>query len=161
MHLKFLGLCLVASVASVWIVPASAATTMDPCSLLTPAQVSTALGAMVGPAKHLATTVCVWDVPNEPPGSNLKRVTVTLLTERGFEAAKTPVGGTITKVPVSGIGDEAVFGTTGKLAAVLSVKKGPAAFAVRVQGFPLDQPQGVADVQAKEKSLASQIVSRL
>jgi hypothetical protein len=86
---------------------------------------------------------------------------VTLLTERGFAAAKTPVGGIITKTPVNGVGDDAVFGVTGKVSAGLSVKKGGTIFTVRVVGVPLDRPQPVNDVQAKEKALALQIISKL
>lgn len=135
-----------------------AAAQVDPCSLLTPAQVGAALGTQVGDGKHLASTVCEWA---ESQSGGRKKLDVTLLTERGFAAAKTPVGGVITKTPVSGVGDEAVFGTTGKVSAGLSVKKGGTMFTVRVLGVPLDQPQAANDVQAKEKALAVQIVSKL
>jgi hypothetical protein len=135
-----------------------AATQMDPCSLLTSAQVDDVLGTQVGPGKHLASLVCEWT--ESRPGSQ-KKATVTLLTERGFAAAKTQIGGSITKTPASGIGDEAIFGVTGKVATTLAVKKGAVMFVVRVQGFPLDQPQAINDVQAKEKALALQIISKV
>ena len=140
---------------------AYAAAPVDACSLLTPAQAGAVLGAAVGGGKQIATTVCEWAVSNELPGTTQKKVTVTLLTARGFEAATTPVGGLITRRAVHGIGDEAAFGTTGKVAVTLAVKKGSVMFSVRVQGFPLDQAQAVDHVQAKEKTLALQIVSKL
>jgi len=157
MDLKHLTAAIIATAAAVLATPGYAAAERDPCSMLTPAQVGAVLGTQVGEGKHLASTVCEWAGPG-----NQKKVDLTLLTERGFEAAKTPVGGgLITKTPVSGIGDDAVFGTTGKVAATFAVKKGGVMFSVRVQGFPIDQPQAVSDVQAKEKALAVQIVSKL
>lgn len=83
------------------------------------------------------------------------------MTEQGFAASKTPVGNGITKVPGSGIGDEAVFGTTPKFATTLAVKKGELFFIVHVFGFPLDQPKAIDEVQAKERTLALQILSKL
>jgi hypothetical protein len=72
-----------------------------------------------------------------------------------------PVGHGTTKVPTSGIGDDAVFGTTPKYAMTLTVKKGDLYFVVHVWGFPLDQSKAVDEVQAKEKTLALQILSKL
>ena len=156
MDAKYLVAAIIAS--SVDCSVSFAAVQVDPCSLLTSAQVGAALGTQVGDGKHLASTVCEW-AESQPGGR--KKLDVTLLTERGFAAAKTPVGGIITKTPVSGVGDDAVFGTTGKVSAGMSVKKGGIMFTVRVLGVPLDQPQAVNDVQAKEKALALQIVSKL
>ena len=148
----------VTAAAALLSAPCYAAAERDPCSMLTSAQIGAVLGTQVGEGKHLASPVCEWT--DSSPGSR-KKVDVTLLTERGFEAAKTPVGGPITKTPASGIGDDAVFGTTGKVATTLAVKKGGVMFVVRVQGLPIDQPQAINDVQAKEKALALQIVSKL
>jgi hypothetical protein len=122
--------------------------------------VSAVLGATAGQGRHIATRLCEWDVPGAS-GLNQKKVTVTLDTAQGFANAKTPVGGPITKVPANGIGDEAVFGTTGKFATTLSVKKGEVFFVVHVFGFPLDQPKALDEVQAKEKTLALEILSNL
>ena len=155
MDAKYLAAAIIVG-ASNWFVSSLAATQVDPCSLLTLAQVGAALGTQVGEGKHVGSTVCLWA---EPGGR--KRLDVTLLTERGFAAAKTPIGGIITKTPVSGVGDDAVFATTGKLSAGLSVKKGGTMFSIQIMGVPLDQAQAVNDVQAKEKALALQIVSKL
>jgi hypothetical protein len=149
----------IAAGAAVLSAPCYAAAERDPCSLLTPAQVGAVLGTQVGEGKRLASLLCEWT--DSTPGSR-KKVDLTLISERGFEAAKTPVGGgLITKTPANGVGDDAVFGVTGKVASSLAVKKGGVMFAVGVQGFPLDQPQAISDVQAKEKTLALQIISKL
>lgn len=133
----------------------------DPCSLLTPEQVSAVLGMQAGPGKRLATTLCGWR-PSGQPAGKAKSVMITLLNASGFAATKTQLGvAGITKVPVSGIGDEAVYGTTSGLGSTLSVKKGDFYFVVHVNGFPFDKAKGADEVEAKEKTLAMQILSKL
>ncbi len=128
----------------------------DPCSLLTPAQVSAVLGVNVGAGKTLVPTVCYWTAPNQAPGAAAKKVTVTLQKPQAFAYAKMPANSkSITKTPISGIGDDAVYGTTAGQAATLTVKKGDVVFVVRVDGFPLDQ------LEEKEKTLAKEIVAKL
>lgn len=128
----------------------------DPCSLLTPAQVSAVLGVNVGAGKTLASTVCDWTSPNQAPGVAAKKVTVTLQKPQAFAYAKMPVNSKeITKTPVSGIGDDAVFGATSGKYSSLTVKKGDVVFAVHVFGFPLDQQED------KEKTLAKEILGKL
>ena len=128
----------------------------DPCSLLTPAQVSAVLGVNVGAGKSLVSTVCEWTAPNQAPGVAAKKVTVTLQKPQAFAYAKMPVNSkSITKTAVSGIGVDAVYGTTAGQLATLTVKKGDVVFVVRVTGFPLDQ------LEDKEKILAKEIVAKL
>jgi hypothetical protein len=142
--------------------PAYGAPPSDPCSLLTQSQVSTVLGVQVVEGRRVAPKLCEWARPGESPSLSQKKVTVTLLeSEQGFAYAKMPVGHGITKVPASGIGDDAVFGTTPKYATTLTVKKGDFFFVVHVFGFPLDQVKAIEQVQAKEKTLALQILSKL
>jgi hypothetical protein len=139
---------------------AYAAPPSDPCSLLTPAQVSAVLGVNVGEGQRMAPTLCEWSVSGQSgPGS--KKVTVTLQNPQAFAYAKMPVGHGITKTPVSGIGDDAVYGTTPNFAATLTVKKGDVVFAVRVFGFPIAEGKSLDEVQAKEKTLALEILSKL
>jgi hypothetical protein len=132
----------------------AAPATTDPCNLLTQAQVSAALGGDVGAGQHFAKTVCQWSAPG-PPTPNAKKLMLTLQDPRAFAYAKMPVGHGVTKTPVSGVGDDAVSGTTPGLGTVLTVKKGSVVFVVHVFGFPTDQ------AEAKEKTLALQILSRL
>jgi len=139
---------------------AAYAAPINPCSLLTPAQVSAVLGVNVAEGQHPASTLCEWSAPGQS-GPGTKRVTVTIQDPRAFEYAKMQVGGGITKTPASGIGDDAVYGTTPKVAAVLTVKKGDVVFVVRVYGFPIDPGKPLDEIQAKEKTLALEILSKL
>jgi hypothetical protein len=132
----------------------------DPCTLLTQTKVSAVLGVPVGNGSRVAPTLCGWEAPG-PKAMNTKRVTITFQDPRAFEYAKAPAGKGITKVPVSGIGDEAVQGTTPKFATTLTVKKGSNVFVVHVWGFPIDQPFDLEKVQAMEKALALEAASKL
>jgi hypothetical protein len=127
----------------------------DPCSLLTPEQVSAVLGSKVEAGKALGPKMCQWLVANQPNSLAGKKAAVTLQDLRGFNYAKMPLNDSrITKTPVSGIGDEAVQGTTVGKVTTLSVRKGDTAFTVHVTGFPIDQ------AETMEKSLALQILPK-
>jgi hypothetical protein len=138
----------------------NAAPPSDACSLLTQAQVSSILGISVGAGQHPfpnSTSICGWG----QTGFEGKRVVVSIYKQMGsrtptdsFNSAKTPVQG-ITKTPVPGIGDDAVFVTTPGLGSGLIFRKGASAFDVRVYGFPLDQ------LKAKEKTLALDLIAKL
>lgn len=87
-----------------------AATPNDACALLAASQVSSALGASVGPGQPTIpnnATTCTWSEQGVPAGTE-RNVTVSLMTAKSFENGKTPLTG-ITKTPVSGIGDDACF----------------------------------------------------
>ena len=139
--------------------PVYGAAASDPCSLLTPAQVSAVLGVTVGAGKPVATKLCDWTTPGQPAGSTAKKVTVTLQDARAFAYAQMPVGHGVTKTSVSGIGDDAVYGTTPGYATVLTVKKGDVVFVVHVWGF--DQNKDIDLIKEKEKTLALEILSKL
>jgi len=135
----------------------------DACSLLTQAQVAAVLGVSVGAGVKIVSTstaLCGWDVPGEK-SFNRKRVVLNIYTQLGsltpmqrFNNAKTPITG-VSKVPVSGVGDDALFATTPGLGTGLIFRKGNAAFDLRVYGFPLDQ------LEVKEKVLAANILTKL
>lgn len=137
---------------------AYAAPPTDACSLLTPAQVGAALGVNVGAGKPLPgnSKLCHWGAPVLMAKATTKKgVMLTLKDPMAFAYAKMPVGHGITKVPVSGIGDDAVYGTTPGYPTVLTVKKGDVVFVVHVNGFPDDQ------IKAKEKALALDVLAKL
>jgi hypothetical protein len=95
-------------------------------------------------------------------GPSAKSAAITLLDARGFATVKTPVNAAgITKTPMNGIGDEAVYGTTAGFGASFSVKKGDFYFSVHVKGFPFDKAKGPDEVEAKEKTLALEILSKM
>ncbi len=132
----------------------------DPCSLLTQAQVSAALGAIVE-APHLdAPKLCRWATPKQPNPVNARTVILTISSERAFGFAKTPVVSSTKAVPASDVGDDAVYAVSvdasGYSTAQLYVKKGGAYFVVHVYGFP-DQTK----IMEIEKTLALQACSKL
>lgn len=132
--------------------PACAAPPTNACSLLTPAQVSAAVGASVGAGTPLFPTdtkVCQWRTTSAQAKI---RVQLFLKDARAFAYAKMPVQG-ITKVAAGGIGDDAVYST----GPVLSVKKGDISFNVHVLSY------GLPDEKAKamEKALALDVLKKL
>jgi hypothetical protein len=132
----------------------------EPCSLLTQAQVSAALGIEVEAAQHIAPTLCQWSAPNQPNSINGKKVVLSISNERAWGYAKTPVVSSVTTMPASGICDDAVYttikGVTPGLGTALYLKKGNSYFVIQVYGFP-DQ----AKAMAMEKTLATQACSKL
>jgi hypothetical protein len=138
---------------------ALAAPPTNACSLLTTAQVSAVLGVPVEAGKPLAPTitkVCHWGAINAArEGMTSKGAMLTLQDAGAFAYAKMPVGHGIIKVPVSGIGDDAVYGTTPGYPTVLTVKKGDVVFVVHVNGFSDEQ------IKAKEKTLALDVLAKL
>ena len=110
----------------------------NPCSLLTQAQVSAVLGVQVGEGRLVVPKMCEWDASGAP-SMNAKKVAITLQDAQAFAYAKMPVGHGMTKTPVSGVGDDAVFGTVPKQATTLTVKKGSVVFVVHVTGFPITE----------------------
>lgn len=108
-----IGGLIVASISATRFVAAShahpAAAAPAPCTLLTAAEASTALGVSSRPGKeYIGPTGCVWS--NDPDVSDSSRrvvlVTHSLLS---FNVAKKPAITTIRVEPVSGIGDEAFY----------------------------------------------------
>jgi len=140
---------------------AYAAPPTDACSLLTPAQVSAALGA---PAVGKSVgSLCMWVQTGVKPGSPRRRADVGILIMQGYTQAYA-----IAKMPnaptsatrVSGLGDDAYyFAMASGQAMELRVKKGNVAFAIRVHrsGTPFTTDQ----IKAKEKALAQDVLAKL
>jgi hypothetical protein len=102
----------------------------DQCAQVTPAQVSNALGETVGAGQKSGTKTCTW-VADKP----VHQVVTLLYWPPGdWASLKRPMSG-VTKSSVSGVGDDAFAETLGNLT-TLFVKKGNAAFQVRVYGVP-------------------------
>jgi hypothetical protein len=133
---------------------AQAAPPADACSLLTTAQVNAVLGVTVGAGTPLTAKVCHWGTGSAVDKAH-KGAMITLQDARAFAYAKMQVGNGIIKVPVRGIGDDAVYGTTPEYPTVLTVKKGDVVFVVHVNGFSDDQ------IKAKEKTLALDVLAKL
>jgi hypothetical protein len=128
----------------------------DACTLLTTAQVSAALGTTVDAGKPVVASsprLCGWAPPAGPQIGG-KKLTVLLMTAKSFETSKTPVNN-VEKAPLSGVGDDAIYITSGGLGTALNVKKGNSAFQVRVGGFKTEQEKEI------EKSLALEILKKV
>lgn len=82
-------------------------------------------------------------------------ITVAIVTETAFAAARTPLGTAITRSEVSGIGDDAIYTTMGPFV-TLAVKKGGNYFVVRMYG---DHDHDHAHERAVEKALANYVIT--
>ena len=137
---------------------ARAAPPKDASSLLTAAQVSAALGVSVEASKIVDQSICEWSQQGAALGG--KAVLLTILEPIGnltpvdrFNAAKMPMPGVV-KTPVSGLGDDAVYGGN-NFRVALTVKRGNSAFEIVVSGLPVEQSK------AKEKALAQDVLAKL
>lgn len=132
----------------------------DPCSLLTQAQVSAALGVNVDPAKRVGQRMCEWSAPNQPNSIRGKKVALLTSDANAFAFAKAPVVNGETAVPANGVCDDAVYsfptGNKSGFATALYVKKGSSYFTVHVNGFPEQ-----AKAMAIEKALALNACTKL
>jgi len=130
---------------------AAAQSGVAPCSLLTSAQVTAAVGVSVGAAQPIATTGCSWTAPH-------MIVTLSLWDGSKWDQMKTPVPG-MNRTAVSGLGDDAFYTTigpaSGKQTATLSVKKGTTAYLIKVYG------PNVTDEMSMEKALAGNVLANL
>jgi hypothetical protein len=144
---------------------AHAAPPTDSCSLLTPAQVSSALSVAVGIGKQEGQLDCEWDQPGWTMVRGV-RVLLHILGPVGnltpverFNTIKMPlpVAG-ITKTPLSGVGDDAVYVSRASSAPELTVKKGNTVFQISIQGLPRNQ---INQIEAKEKALAQDVLAKL
>lgn len=133
---------------------AYAAPPTDACSLLTPAQVSAALGISVksGHSAPSDTTVCDWPLASlaKMMSKGAKEVEVKILDSQSWAL----IAPAASAAPLKGIGDYAVYLGDDDLM-TLYVKQGNSEFSVNVHGFPLDQ------IKAKEKTLALDVLAKL
>jgi hypothetical protein len=132
-------------------VPAAyAASPVDPCSLLTTAQVSSAIGGAAQAGKPIYTTGCSWS--STSPKAMVTISFDNLGTYASLKDANSPM---IVKTTISGVGDDAFFKSLGAWT-TLTVKKGDAYFVVRVYGFP--DPAKQKEI---EKTLATEAAAKL
>lgn len=146
-HFVLVCICIFAALGS----KTAAAQSVAPCSLLTSAQVTAAVGVSVGAAQPIATTGCSWSAPH-------MIVTVSLWDGSKWDSMKTPVPG-MNRTPVPGLGDDAFYTTmgpaSGKQFVTLSVKKGSTAYLIKVYG------PNVTEQMSMEKTLAGNVLSKL
>jgi hypothetical protein len=162
-HIRNLTAALIAGAMYIAVVlspvsTAGAAPARAACSLLTQAQVGAVLGVSVAAGQPFMpgdTGQCMWSQLGRPAPSE-RRVLLFLQEPLFHDGGKKPLAGSgITIAPATGIGDDAYFDTTPGQGIGLHVKKGSAAFTVRVYGFPEDQ------IRTKERTLAQNILTKL
>jgi hypothetical protein len=140
-----------------WVPAANAALPGDACALLTSAQIGAALGVPVAAGAYVTPTfkkTCTWNATTAAGGY----VTLMLQDVGGFEGGKKlgqMASTNISITSISGVGDDAYYLAVGDQVGLI-VKKGNSAFKVAVYAhMPIESKQ------AKEKTLAQQVVSGL
>ena len=129
--------------------PLTAGAAKDPCKLLTPAEISGALGGAFGAGQPIGTTGCSWT--NDKPHMI---VTVSLWPPTEWDRIKAgPMGAKIT--PASGLGDDAFYASIAQYT-VLYVKKGATVYLFKVYGVKDNAKQ-----MSAEKTLALDALKRL
>jgi hypothetical protein len=136
--------------------PGAAAT--DPCSLLSEAEVSAALGVPVTIVKSGSDAQhCHWQQQGKR-GTTVVDARLLVETAKTYDAAKNTMGmsGKLTRVPVTGVGDDAYY-LVGSRDVPLFAKRGGAALRVAVDG----KGWSAAQIKAKEQALASALLGKL
>jgi hypothetical protein len=130
----------------------------DACSLVTPAQVSAAVGFQVGDGKHVTPTfvkTCTWSAT---AGGGVQTVTLNLQTGAFYDGAKKQAARMVAAgaaVKPAGVGDDSYFYVLGTQVD-LWVKKGNNACKITVyKQLPAEQKQ------ALELSVAKQVIAKL
>ncbi len=124
---------------------------IDPCTLLTAAQVKAVLGVEIAVGPPPGKSSCLW----KSTGTKVQMVTVSLQpSTTSWEHLKTVLP-SIPANPVSGVGDDAFYQNFGTFAP-LAVKKGGTIFIVKIYGV------AAADKQVEyEKALALDVLKHL
>ena len=123
------------------------------CTLLTPSEIGAQVGAPIGAGESTGTNGCQW-IATKQVGSALPRATLVFYGADAW-SGMTANFPRVTKRDVPGLGDAAVFATTGELT-TLSVKKGSTVFVLRVYGV-----DGATKQMAVERALAGLVLGRM
>jgi hypothetical protein len=136
--------------------------TSDACSLLTTAEVSTALEIKSLPGKFAiagSPKACVWsDTPEAGPDSRRVTLSITSSTVAFNNMKSSP---RITTEPASGVGDEAFYALpSAHETPILQIRKGTSVLALRILNGFKSKPFALADVKTKEASLGRAAAGR-
>lgn len=135
--------------------PMAALADTDACTLLTPAQIGTAVGVSVSQGKHVTPTfvkTCTWSTSG---GSNVKFVTLYLQTAASYDGGKqmakqmASVGKGAAVIPAH-VGEDGYYFVAGSQVGLL-VKKGSNAFKVAVYAtLPVKKKESMELTLAKK-----------
>lgn len=131
------------------------------CTLLTAAEATTALETTSLPGKELVdSTGCVWS--HDPAASDSsRRVVLMTRSVRSFQFAMHPAIKTIGIESVSGLGDEAFYQIyPNNQSPFIWVRKGDAAFVIRILTQLKPKPFTIDAEKAKEAVLAKAAVKK-
>jgi hypothetical protein len=146
--------------ALIGLLAASRADAAEPCSLLTPDEVSKILGIRSLPGRPwMGSKVSCFFSGSNDFDLGARTVTVMVITRAAFDSAKQlsthgPLAG-----KSGGVGDESYFVSVGTRYAKLGVRKGDRAFSITVTpGTGKEVAEGVGEL---EKKLAARAVTRI
>ncbi|HEY3933463.1 MAG TPA: hypothetical protein VGL65_02505 [Gemmatimonadales bacterium] len=134
----------------------------DACTLLTDADVTTALEVTTLPGKHVppsSTLGCMW--ASDANLGAARRVTLSYSSVTAFDNAKSHPNTFFTVVPVSGVGDDAFYEVFKSDSPYLVVKQGTTVFTVRVLNGLKLKAFGLDQEKAKELVLGQAAVGRV
>jgi hypothetical protein len=140
--------------------PAAAQGDTDACTLLTPAQVSAAVGVAVAAGAHVTPTfvqTCTWTASGS---SNVKFVTLSLQTTAEYDGGKQMAGAMAggakgTAMKAASIGEDGYYFVLGNQVGLL-VKQGTVSFKVAVYAtLPVENKE------AMELTLAKEVLAKL
>jgi hypothetical protein len=136
-----------------------ASPTVDPCTLLTAAEVSQALGIKSLPGRPFlgSKRTCFFSADTGYSGAG-PSVSVMVMTPAEFQN-QGHMAGALAGRPLSGLGDEAWVVSSGSYVKV-GVRKGARAFSVTIARGETGKATP-AQVEAMEKALAQEAVARL
>ncbi len=135
----------------------AAAPVTDSCSVLTPSEISAALGISIDPGKHtLATSdiMCNWSQTGAS-GATAQRLVLNFTAIDAFLREKA-ASGNVVVTPAHGIGDDAFY-VSSQFGTSLYVRKGASAVSFGIHNMRLMQ----ADEWAKDKALGLEAAARL
>ena len=115
-----------------------------PCSVLTPQEVTAAIGANSGP-RQVVRTLCEWDASGRPG-----KLSLGFLSASAWEqtrALREQMKG-FNRTPISGLGEEAVF-SSNSLVSTLQVKKGGSILDMHLYGIAPDDAKGKEIILAR------------
>jgi hypothetical protein len=135
--------------------PAAVVSSSDACSLLTQAEVSTALGVTLDPGERPVPTethICIWREHGKDQ-MRARNVRISLLNAGDFKGGR-PSPLLKASTPEIGVGEEAYFTKAIGMVYLLSVKKGDVYFRVQARSNPDALPAAsTADTDRRDQEI--------
>ncbi len=134
----------------------------DACSLITASEAAAAIEVPSATSERMSpgdTTSCLWS--NDPKfGDTSRKVGVNTHSVRAYQFMKSSTAPMITREPISGLGDDAVYQIYPSGGPFIWVLKGNAAFSIRILTIDNPAPFSTAQEKAKLLVLAKAAVAR-